>query len=677
MPDYTIDAFWNSRLPSDKPKAFKAIAGWESAVEPLPTYIEAPLTKSDAFGDEGDPVTSPIILVSAAGAVGKSTLARQIASVTGAVYLDLAKADPVGGNTLSGGLLKSGMLAEWQADGGTVLIDGLDEARLRVTQDGFKAFIEDIAYLARDRSMPTVLFGRTGSVQEAWLLLADEVPVTVLEIGYYTPELASQFARAHLERRKPDYPFKNAAGRAIDLLLEGLRADIGGDGDRFAGYAPVLTAVAERVAEDNNPNALIAKIERGEQPVTLRTITTAILEREQAKLEPLAFEDESLKQTLYTPDEQLARLVARVHGRPTPALPPMSANDARIYANALETWVPDHAFLDGGYQPVSIVFDAVIAGAALCSEQAAESAGARELAKGSAANPFLAEFYLAAQSEGHIRPEHIGLIYASLRARLSLGDEASLSIEGSDSEDVIEQLRAEIEITLRRVGSEKPRVLNFGTEQAGTIRLGSHVEDVEITARHADVEIGGAREAVLVSPVAIQCGRIAIRAERLIVECPPDQETGAISLEAGSADAAEVAGVPLANGDVTLTVSWEGAEAYPWTNLRSEPTTAQDPRTDEALRRFRKFVIAFRSHSKGALKRFAGKIEHERMTKGTGRAVLDHMLAAGIVSTDGSMYTLYADRLAEVTDASFVSLMGRQFPDAAVAFVQQAIADPQ
>ena len=71
--------------------------------------------------------------------------------------------------------------------------------------------------------------------------------------------------------------------------------------------------------------------------MTLRTITTAILEREQAKLEPLAFEDESLKQTLYTPDEQLARLVARVHGRPTPALPPMSANDARIYANALET----------------------------------------------------------------------------------------------------------------------------------------------------------------------------------------------------------------------------------------------------------------------------------------------------------------------------------------------------
>lgn len=677
MPDYTINAFWHSRLPSDKPKAFKAIAGWESRVEPLPTYVEAPLTRSTAFAEDDDPATSPIILVSAAGAVGKSTLARQIASATGAVYLDLAKADPVGGNTLSGGLLKSGMLADWQADAGTVLIDGLDEARLRVTKDGFKAFMEDVAYLAKNRTTPTVLVGRTGSVQEAWLLLADEVPITVLEIGYYTPELATRFALAHLKRLKPDYPFMDAAVRAINLLLEGLRRDVSGDGDRFAGYAPVLKTVADRVAEDSNPSALIAKIEHGEQPVTLGTITTAILEREQTKLEPLAFEDQGLRRTLYTPDEQLARLVARVYKRPTPTLPPMSANDTLIYASALETWVPDHAFLDGGYDPVSAVFDAAIAGVALRGEPTAGSAAARELAKGSAANPFLAEFYLGARSAAYIRPEHIGLIYSSLRARLSLEDEASLSIEGSDAEDVAEQLKAEIEVSVLRAGSEKPRVLKFGTEQVGIIQLGSHVEDVEITAPHAQVEIGGARESVLVSPISIHCGRIAIRAERLIVECPPDQDTGAISLEAESADTSEVTGMPLANGNVTLTVSWDGAEAYPWTNLRSEPTVSQDPRTAEALRRFRKFVISFRSHSKGGLKRFAGKIEHERMTKGTGRAVLDHMLNTGIVSTDGSMYTLYAGRLAEVTGASFVSLMGRHFPDATVVFVQQAIAHPK
>lgn len=675
MSDYTIQDFWRSRLPSAQPAAFRTLAGWESEVAALPTYVEAPLSKSTLYGDGGDPRTSPLILVSAAGAVGKSTLARQIASATGAVYVDLAKADPVGGNTLSGGLVKSRLLTDWEADSAAVLIDGLDEARLRVTQDGFKAFIEDVAYLAKERSTPTVLFGRTGAIQEAWLLLADEAPVTVLEIGYYTPELATQFAMAHLRQRKPDYPFMDAADRAIDLLLASLRQDVGGDGDRFAGYAPVLQAVAEQVAREANPNALIAKIERGEQPVTLQTITTAILEREQTKLAPLAFEDTSLKAKLYAPSEQLTRLVARVHGRPTPPLPPMSANDAQLYANALETWVPDHPFLDGGSQPVSAVFDAVIAGIALCNEQAAAAATSRELARGAAANPFLAEFYFAAQAQGYIRPEHIGIVYASLRARLSIGDEASLSIEGIESSDELDQLRAEIEITLLRAGSEKPRLLTFDTEQTGVVRLGSYIEDVEITAPHADVEIGGAREAVLVSPVMIHAGRLLIRAERLIVEAQPEQPTGAISLEAGTADTTDVTSIPLSNGDVALTVSWQDDAAYPWTNFRGSPTIVQDSRTSEALRRFRKFVISFRSHSKGALKRFAAKLEHDRMTKGTGRAVLDHMVATGIVSTDGSMYTLYPDKLAQIAGASYVSIMARHFSDGTIAFVQEAIAD--
>lgn len=674
MSGYTINDFWRSRLPQGPSTAFKSLSGWEGEVPELSTFVEAPLSKSTMYGDGDDPATSPLILVSAAGAVGKSTLARQIAATTGAVYVDLAKADPVGGNTLSGGLVKSRLLTDWEANTATVLIDGLDEARLRVTQDGFNAFLEDVAYLAKGRSTPTVLFGRTGAIQEAWLLLADQVPITVFEIGYYTPELAVGFAGAHLRRRRPDYPFMDAADRAIDLLLVRLREDVGGDGDRFAGYAPVLQAVAEQVALEANPAALIAKIERGEQPVTLQTITTAILEREQTKLAPLAFEDTSLKTKLYDSTEQLARLVARVYGQPTPPLPPMSANDAQVYANALETWVSDHPFLDGSRQPVSAVFDAVIAGVALCDERTTVAATSRELAKGSAANPFLAEFYLAAQAKGFIRPEHVGIVYASLRARLSIGDEASLSIDGIEAEDDLEQLKAEIEITVLRAGSDISRVLSFDTEQTGVVRLGSFIEDVEITAPHADVEIGGAREAVLVSPVAIQAGRLFIRAERLIVEAQPDRATGAINLEAEIANTTDVGYMPLLNGDVTLTVSWQGDGAYPWTNFRSAPVVVQDPRTAEALRRFRKFVISFRSHSKGALKRFARKLEHERMTKGTGRAVLDHMLVTGIVSTDGSMYTLYPDKLAQVADASYVSIMARHFSSGTIAFVQEAIA---
>ena len=71
--------------------------------------MEAPLAVSQEFTEVGDADFSPIILVSAPGAVGKSTLARQIAFETNSIYVDLAEADVVGGNTLSGGIRRSGL----------------------------------------------------------------------------------------------------------------------------------------------------------------------------------------------------------------------------------------------------------------------------------------------------------------------------------------------------------------------------------------------------------------------------------------------------------------------------------------------------------------------------------------------------------------------------------------
>lgn len=119
----------------------------------------------------GDPGNANIIFVSAPGAVGKSTLAKQIAHETGAIYVDLAEADPVGGNSISGGIFRSGLQNAWTNNSTALLIDGLDEARLRVNQASFEAFLSDVVAVTEGRTVPTVLFGRTGSVQDAWLTM--------------------------------------------------------------------------------------------------------------------------------------------------------------------------------------------------------------------------------------------------------------------------------------------------------------------------------------------------------------------------------------------------------------------------------------------------------------------------------------------------------------------------
>ncbi len=673
MQTYTIDAFWRPRLQKAKSANLNELPGWHANVTAMPAFVEAPLSRSVNFGNGDEPDKSQVLLVSAPGAVGKSTLARQIASGTGAVYLDLAQAEPVGGNTLSGGLVKAGILSDWQADAAGLLIDGLDEARLKVTQEGFEAFLCDVVYISRDRSTPTVLFGRTGAIQDAWLVLSDKVPVTVLEIGYYTPDVALEFAKARLEAANPENPHLETGFRALAILLDRLRENTQEDGDRFAGYAPVLQAVANHVALEANPSTLISQAEKGEQPVTLQNVVEAILAREQKKLQALTFEDANLASKLYQPVEQLQRLVARVYKRPAPPLPTMNPKDAQTYSTALETWVSEHPFLDGASQAASAVFGAVIAAAALRDSNTAEVASSQELAKGVAANPFLAEFYFDGEDSRDLPPEHIGIIYASLRARLSLGDSASLTVDGLEEGDELERLRAEVEISIARFGDEQVRSLHFQSDQAGTVRLGSHIEDIDISAPFATVEIGGAREAVLVAPVSVQCQKLKFAAERLIAEKSPSMPDSAVMLEAEEADTGTVVAVPVLNGQVALSVAWPNVEAYPWTSFRSSPTAVKDPRTDEALRRFRKFVISFRSHSKGSLKRIAAKLEHERMTKGTGQAVLSHMISAGILTKDGSMYTLHPDALAGQAGASYASAMARVFSEQTVAFVTEAI----
>lgn len=170
MPDYTIQDFWKRRLTVQRMPSANLIGGWSFADRGLPTFKEAPLGLSVDLNTDVTPFESPILLISAPGAVGKSTLARQIAFETGAVYVDLAEAEPVGSNTLVGGLVKSGLYDGWQAGIVGILIDGLDEARLRVTQEAFEAFLRDVDQLSRGRSVPTVLFGRTGAIQDAWLV---------------------------------------------------------------------------------------------------------------------------------------------------------------------------------------------------------------------------------------------------------------------------------------------------------------------------------------------------------------------------------------------------------------------------------------------------------------------------------------------------------------------------
>lgn len=680
MDRYTIDTFWVRRLGSlSKVKSSSLVKGWSIEYSGLSTFKEAPLTQStQEFGDGADPMKSPILLVSAPGAVGKSTLARQIAFATRSVYVDLAKADPVGGNTLSGGLARSKIYSSWEDGAITALIDGLDEATLKTTKEGFEAFLSDVAHLSADRDIPTVLFGRTGSILDAWLILTEQLgtDIAVFEIGYYPSEESVDFAEAQLTAANPDRNHPQVDRQALALLLDKLRSETASDGDRFAGYAPVLQAVAERVARESNPQTLVSEMQQGVQSsVTLHSVVSAILNREKTKLKRISFSDPNLAQRLYSPEEQLDRLVARRYNTPAPKLPEMDPSDAETYSNALETWVGEHPFLDGDSGTSSVVFDAVITAWALKGDSAVPAALQMELDKGNAANPFLYAFYFGEKLDTACLPEHhIGVIYASLRAGLARGETASLYVAEPD-EDGSSALPVEVEIELTRRGKEASSLLRFNTGRGGTIYLGTDIKDVSLNMPSSRIEVGRGTEVVFTAPIDIHCKELAIVAKRVVAQNPPDSHTGVVFIQADELIGTPLAVVPLTRNEVQLRASWPGVHNYPWNSFAADKQTHRDvdPGIEEALRRFRKFVVEFRAHGHGGLARSRLKIESPRMIKGTGRAVLDAMLAAGIVRRDEARYYLNTRTLGELTGTTYESCMTYQFGHKAVAFVENAL----
>jgi hypothetical protein len=131
--------------------------------------------------------------------------------------------------------------------------------------------------------------------------------------------------------------------------------------------------------------------------------------------------------------------------------------------------------------------------------------------------------------------------------------------------------------------------------------------------------------------------------------------------------------VPVVRGGVSLSASWPGVHHHPWTSFATDPSPVSDPWIGEALRRLRKFVIAFRSHSKGSLARYRGKLDHARMTKGSGQAVLALLLVERILSIAENMYVLDPDRLAARAGTNYADCMARRFSDTTIEFVRRAL----
>lgn len=688
--NYSIDQFWKFRFKDLQAQRLASnLPGWYAQPAQSPAFVEATLSLRPSDGD----LSQSVWLIAASGAVGKSTLAREICANTKAVYLDLATATTVAGNYLAGGLFTTGLWQAWKQSESTLLVDALDEARLRVTQSSFEDFLADVANVAKNRSVPIVLLGRVGIIEEAWLILNEKsgLQPPIFDIKLFQPESARKFVLSAIHRVAQitdsqksvgTYPhLKNALvahsavyEEAAKSLVERLTKETEKDGLQFAGYAPVLEAVATVIASESNPLKIGKAIEAILKGKFLSRVTSEIMDREASKLNlQLAAKASGVGvEGLYESREQLARLASLVlqTGKPklSVALP---QNAVAAYEEAVQSLLPQHPFLDSKSQkPAGAVFGACILAAALTGDDKDLADAAQRFVNGGAntPNPFLLTFYKEALDGRSLIPaEHIGLLYASLAAVAGAGDTVRLNAEGEASLDVEMSL-------LRHDG--KADVYEFSTAIGSELRFGRRIGGITVDAELVDVELGDGGQLELVAPIVLKARNLVLSCKELVVK-PDHQKSNDqyIYLEAESAIVNSDLNPPTVRKGVSLQVAWPDANNYPWTPFVSNGREDSDLRMADAQRALRRLCISFRSHSKGRLARFKGKVEHFRMTKGNlGCALRERLVVDKVLSLEGNMYFLDPNMLGQKVGISFQDLKMKHYSPASRTYLLQLLS---
>lgn len=660
-----------------------------------------------------------ILIISAPGAVGKSTLSKAIAIKKEAILYDLASARSVGGATISG-VLHDALGGEYADEFKTylsegmqfVIIDALDEGRIRVTEDAFLDFLKGIGSIAESaKHVCFVLLGRTQIAEDAWLALSETTNPRLLAIEPFSREQANEYINNSKRNTCGENAFTPVFEECRKLIFDRLAFSVtgahGGDASKdFLHYPPVLDVIAELLFQESNLHSLKIELEtqseisQNRSLHLLKTVMIRILGREQEKLSPNIRQKlgERANQqgwnewnSLYATDEQCKRLLGKVLNIQVNATSRSLPNDfVTDYEESVDEWLLHHPFLQGVDKFANSVFQSYLYARALRGDFGDDlrDSVAAELLKPDnlqLRTRLLAEFYLDDETNKSnapqaIKPEHFGILYDSLLSSETNKTRLRLTIEGSEpsSAPAIEQ-DAEGEFEFLSFNDENeihgetqtiPFALKVRTDSR--ILFTRSIRNAVVTIP-CTVEFGGNTPEFEVGPsVDLNVNKLEIKSESLKVggktKIRPDEaDRESVILEALACDSTALINRPTVYDRENFFVCWPGAEIFPWKDFKSElvPEGIGDSGTlHTAYIRFKRIATTFRSHGRGSLARTKNKIEHSRVLQGpVGEKLLASLVSNGILEDRGNRYSWNPAKASEHLGVSWGNLRKGECPD--------------
>ncbi|MGE4442401.1 MAG: hypothetical protein AB7D27_13075 [Desulfomicrobium sp.] len=639
------------------------------------TYVEPKFSKMEF------PIEKPtIILVSAVGASGKTSAAHALSYDTGMPILDLAKHKPVGDNTLSGILIEhypdnvADMLAGLKTGTCGVIIDGIDEGRSKVTEEGFEAFLDNIIKLTKGAERTSiVVFGRGQTLMNTWCYLADNgVATGLIQIEPFNLDQAKKYIDVHVGKPQSgqEANYVQARDEILETLGEAFKA---ADGEKdefiaFLGYPPVLDTISTLLRQEGNYHKICQDLSGGSgndlEVNLLIRIGDYLLDREQREKAQVNFVNDiadkiggelgqSLQVSLYCREEQCARVLAKTLGFP---LKQQFISDLAInqeYENALETWCTEHPFLEENSLR-NPVFSALSVARCLLSDIDEYKEIAIKYAEQSPPSYLLLYIMGALHNGGAVPLEACNMLMQSCSDFLGLDANVAIDLEGDSCDDSQGLSEAELAIVIDIKHKDQKKEFSFKADSRpqDEFTLGPILVGVSVHLP-CKINIEGKKRIDVFGDCVVAGTNVRFQAPELSISRSSISDIdGKPSPPLLIVESERITGnvEVLSPKDAQLMLFCdEHSLGYPLVSKVAQKLLFQtNVDVQEKYNRLRRIFVDFRSHSKGGLAKYRAKVEHRRVVKNNvGRAVLKKLFDDGILTRDHKFYYVQPAQLSE------------------------------
>lgn len=615
---------------------------------------------------------SRIILFSAPGATGKSSLAYYIAQKYHGLLWDLSR-ERLGNHSFYGMLVKtlgpekfSAFTAGLKTGKSVLVIDAFDEAEMISGRSAVETLLDDLSPLVKDAESPgIILFARTETAHFIANYYDGILPISQYEISFFEEESSVNFIKEKLKVcGRTVTTTTDACIREQFRVIRNLLVDPQAV-KSFIGYAPVLETLASAFDEENNTIKLLKALEHGDNGTSIiLKILEKLLDREQEKLvsgfrTKVAEEFPGFTQweKLYTPREQIVRLVNKVifNEATYPDYPVVELPNELIdsYFTSVDALLDQHPFLQKkahqGDDFISCEFtgpafrDYVLA--YMMTTGVGEDFTFEYFSEHKSNSFFPSQMFFdfyTVFSNGVIKSHHLTYLYEAFKSKATAQDMVSLSISDAGEEtlaffSLFDKERIKTEISLEVEKTEKGIWLD---------QLTNASIDVD-----ADVYIGKTSSDVKIVNSSVICGKIHWNATRILLEASPSGETLIVSQGDFQASRDNQTKFEI-RADVSerLKISAPNLQSYykllPYSYDYNDSECADITKFAHAMETI---MNKFRKHGKDAPARHAELIDNVIVGKGAFKtAVLDFLKARSIIyrdSKDLSQYKMDIDKL--------------------------------